>query len=252
MSRSAEIPHQMDEATPLQGARASSFPWRSLLVTVAATVSNTGFGYDVGVVSGVLADLASSLDLDMTQQELFTGGLNFVSAAGALLVAGDLLDRLGRRSSLLVGSLLLIVGGVTTAASRSLVSLLIGRSLQGLGCGSVWVTSAVYVAETSPPKWRGFLVSLCDVSIAAGTLLGYLVDGLVQASIVSADARWWQTRRSKRDACGTHAPHACASSQPMRGHVHCTVGGRPSRCRPRSRSSISAATLYCQRHRAGS
>ena len=70
---------------------------RVFLAASLAAVNNLAFGYDVGVVSGSLADMAASLQLSTFEQEAATSGLNFVAGLGALLLAGNLLDRLGRR-----------------------------------------------------------------------------------------------------------------------------------------------------------
>ena len=43
-------------------------------VTAAATFCNVAFGFDIGVVSGSLADLAASLNLTTFEQEAATSG----------------------------------------------------------------------------------------------------------------------------------------------------------------------------------
>ena len=67
------------------------------LVASLAAINNLAFGYDVGVVSGSLRDMATSLNLSTIEQEAATSGLNFVAGAGALLMSGNLLDLLGRK-----------------------------------------------------------------------------------------------------------------------------------------------------------
>ena len=62
------------------------FPYRVLLIASISSLNNVAFGYDVGVVSGSLTDMACSLRLSTFEQEVATSGLNFVSGLGALLV----------------------------------------------------------------------------------------------------------------------------------------------------------------------
>ena len=178
------------------------FPWRVLFVSIIASLNNMAFGYDVGVVSGSLLDMAGSLDLSLSEQELATSGLNFVSGIGALAGAGFVMDSLGRRATLMVSSLLLVIGGafVTLANSfgvpglsrraalpraspaepallpSSLGVLLLGRALQGLGSGCAWCACSVYIAELAPKEYRGGLVAVSDIGINVGILIGYAVD----------------------------------------------------------------------------
>ncbi len=148
-------------------------------------------GYDVGVISGSLADMASSLDLSTFEQEASTSGLNFVAGVGALIISGNLLDRVGRRATLLASSLLLLVGTVVVTLAGSFGVLLAGRALQGLGSGCSWCAASVYITEIAPSRWRGALVSISDIGINVGILLGYAADRIVNVLVEGgANVRW--------------------------------------------------------------
>eukprot|EP00729_Bicosta_minor_P012985 gene12985-23265_t len=164
-------------------------------VTTAATFCNVAFGFDIGVVSGSLADLAASLNLTTIEQEAATSGLNFMSGVGAIVVSGTLLDTLGRRKTLLTAAVLLFLGSITVASAYSFAQLLAGRALQGLGSGCSLVACSVYITELAPTQYRGALVSVADVSINFGILLGYALDFAVHShfpssSSSSADLHW--------------------------------------------------------------
>ena len=58
--------------------------WRVVLAASAATLCNVAFGYDVGVVSGSLDDMALTLKLNTLQKEVATSGLNFLAGFGAI------------------------------------------------------------------------------------------------------------------------------------------------------------------------
>ncbi|MCA9947460.1 MAG: MFS transporter, partial [Anaerolineales bacterium] len=66
-----------------------------------------------------------------------------------------------------------------------LFALLIGRLIAGVGVGLASVTVPLYLAELSPPKSRGALVTLNQLAITVGILLAYLV-GLFE----SGDQSW--------------------------------------------------------------
>eukprot|EP00312_Isochrysidales_sp_CCMP1244_P018806 CAMPEP_0202775922 /NCGR_PEP_ID=MMETSP1388-20130828/49479_1 /ASSEMBLY_ACC=CAM_ASM_000864 /TAXON_ID=37098 /ORGANISM="Isochrysis sp, Strain CCMP1244" /LENGTH=185 /DNA_ID=CAMNT_0049445061 /DNA_START=12 /DNA_END=565 /DNA_ORIENTATION=+ len=167
------------------------FPWRVLLVSIIASLNNMAFGYDVGVVSGSLLDMAGSLDLSLSEQELATSGLNFVSGIGALAGAGFVMDSLGRRATLMVSSLLLVIGGAFVTLANSFGVLLLGRALQGLGSGCAWCACSVYIAELAPKEYRGGLVAVSDIGINVGILIGYAVDRSINTALPGApDLRW--------------------------------------------------------------
>lgn len=167
-------------------------PVTALLLAAAAASNNVAFGYDVGVISGSLHDMAMSLGLSTFEQELSTSGLNFVSGFGALLVSGNLLDTLGRRKTLLLSSLLLLLGSAIVTLAPSLPLLLLGRSLQGLGSGCSWVACTVYITEIAPSESRGTLVAIADIAINVGILLGFAIDRVVNLSMAQSDPgiRW--------------------------------------------------------------
>ena len=107
----------------------------------------------VGVISGSLTDMARSLHLSTIEQEMATSGLNFVSGIGAVLVSGNIMDKFGRRPTLLVASLLLLLGSAIVALAPSFAVLLLGRALQGLGSGTGWAACTVYITEVAPADW---------------------------------------------------------------------------------------------------
>mmetsp|Transcript_5061 Transcript_5061/g.16729 ORF Transcript_5061/g.16729 Transcript_5061/m.16729 type:complete len:509 (+) Transcript_5061:98-1624(+) len=174
-------------ATP----KPAPFPWHVMCVSIVASLNNMAFGYDVGVISGSLIDMAASLELSMFAQELTTSGLNFVSGLGALAGAGIFMDAFGRRATLLVSSLLLLAGGSAVTLAQSFFVLLLGRALQGLGSGCAWCACAVYIAEMAPKEWRGGLVAISDISINVGILLGFAIDrAIILALPREPDLRW--------------------------------------------------------------
>ena len=120
---------------------------RVALVAMLATLPSVAFGYDVGVVSGCLKDMAQTLSLSTFEQECATSGLNFLAGIGALLVSGTALDRLGRRVTLLLAAVLLIMGSAAVASSFTFAQVLAGRALQGLGAGCTIVAASVSMSS---------------------------------------------------------------------------------------------------------
>lgn len=104
-------------------------------------------------------------------QEIMVGSLNLVAAFGALL-AGKTADRLGRKPTIAVACVVFIIGAVLMSASHTFSLLLLGRIITGIGVGCAMVIAPVYITELAPPDIRGMLVSLTDICINLGIVLG--------------------------------------------------------------------------------
>eukprot|EP00040_Diaphanoeca_grandis_P030654 m.181717 g.181717 ORF g.181717 m.181717 type:complete len:525 (-) comp32079_c0_seq1:40-1614(-) len=174
-----------------QGEAAKPSLTKVVFACCAATLCNVAFGYDVGVLSGSLADMSTSLDLSTVEKEAATSGLNFVAAFGALVISGNILDRFGRKVTIMCSSMLLLGGAAAVSFAHSFPVLLLGRALQGFGSGCSWCACSVYITELAPTRLRGTLVALADISINLGILLGYGIDFTVyKATGNDHDLRW--------------------------------------------------------------
>ena len=87
--------------------------------------------------------------------------VSLFAIAGMLGSLGSnlLTDWLGRKKALATSDLLLIVGTVTTISAGSADLLIAGRVLTGLAEGLIFSSSAVYIAELTPAKYRGACLS---------------------------------------------------------------------------------------------
>ncbi|KAI5920649.1 general substrate transporter [Camillea tinctor] len=145
---------------------------------IATAIGGMLFGYDTGVISGVLVVLGSDLDgkpLENWEKELITA----LCAAGSLIgaiIAGLTADRFGRKAVIWFASVLFTIGALVQATSYSVVQMCIGRILVGLGVGSASMIIPVYIAEISPAKYRGRMISIDMVFLGTGSLLAYAFD----------------------------------------------------------------------------
>jgi SP family galactose:H+ symporter-like MFS transporter len=149
-------------------------------VYLAAAFAGLGgllFGYDTGVISGAVLFLKNDFTLSTFALELIVSGVLAGAAVGAL-VGGRLADLFGRRRLLIVTAIIFAIGAVLCAAAPSVVDLIVGRVIIGLGIGLASGTVPVYISEISPAKERGWQVSLFQLAITVGILLAYLVDYL--------------------------------------------------------------------------
>ncbi|KAG8355261.1 Myo-inositol transporter 1 [Fusarium venenatum] len=148
------------------------------LCVVATAIGGMLFGYDTGVISGVLVVLGDDLDgrfMSPSEKELITA----LCAAGAFvgaIIAGVTADKYGRKPAIWFASVLFTIGAVVQASSYSLIQMCVGRVLVGLGVGSASMVIPLYIAEIAPAKYRGRMISIDMVFLATGSLLAYAFD----------------------------------------------------------------------------
>jgi MFS transporter, SP family, solute carrier family 2 (myo-inositol transporter), member 13 len=119
----------------IEDTKPGAFVW---MCAAATAIGGMLFGYDTGVISGVLVVIKSDLNnrpLSDTDKELITT----LCAAGAFIgaiVAGVTADKFGRKPATWFASVLFTLGAIVQASSYTIAQMSIGRLLIGLGVGS--------------------------------------------------------------------------------------------------------------------
>ncbi|XP_047310199.1 D-xylose-proton symporter-like 3, chloroplastic [Impatiens glandulifera] len=159
-----------------------TFSWASVIVPfVFPALGGLLFGYDIGATSGATISLQSPelsgitwFNLSAIELGLVVSGSLYGALLGSILVY-PIADFLGRRRELIIASVLYALGSLVTFSAPSLGVLLVGRLLYGLGIGMAMHGAPLYIAETCPSQIRGTLISLKELFIVLGILLGYFV-----------------------------------------------------------------------------
>lgn len=163
---------ETQKLTPPRGPGTYGCSWLVVVAAVAASLSGLMLGYEMGLTSGVLLQLRGLLSLSCREQELLVSSHLF----GALLIClagGPILDRYGRRCSLLLSAALVVGGTVVLVAVTSLVALTLGRVIVGMGTALSGTAACLYIAEISPRERRGLLVTLYELMLVVGVMLGF-------------------------------------------------------------------------------
>jgi MFS transporter, SP family, galactose:H+ symporter len=144
------------------------------LIAAVAALGGLLFGYDTGVISAALLFIRQVMSLSPTLQGVVVA-IALAGAAVGAATAGQLSDRAGRRRVILGAGLMFIAGAVVSAVAQNIIILLIGRFLVGLAIGVASMLTPLYLAEISPARERGAIVSLNQLCITGGILVSYLV-----------------------------------------------------------------------------
>jgi len=155
--------------------RPNAFLLRS---AIAAALGGLLFGFDTAVIAGTTRSLTALYHLTATGLGLTVSSALFGTIPGALF-AGMLGDRFGRRDGLRVMGLLYLISALGCALAPDWYSLVCFRFIGGLGIGGSSVLGPMYIAEISPPIWRGRLVGMFQFNIVFGILMAYLCNYLI-------------------------------------------------------------------------
>lgn len=111
-----------------------------------------------------------------------------VGAFVSSLCVGRLGDIIGRRRTILYGSLVFVVGGALQTFATGMPMMLLGRIIAGLGVGTLSTIVPVYQSEISPPHNRGKLACIEFTGNVSGYAASVWVDYF--CSYVRNDWAW--------------------------------------------------------------
>jgi SP family galactose:H+ symporter-like MFS transporter len=137
-----------------------------------------------GIISGALIFLTPSFHLKIVDQGMVVSIILIGGLVGALF-AGSLADKIGRKRTIALTSSLFIFGAAIISLSNSYEVLLLGRFISGIGVGIISLCAPLYLAEVSPPHFRGSFVSLYQLFLAFGILFSFAIN-----YFFAANAQW--------------------------------------------------------------
>ena len=125
-------------------------------VTVALIVALGGFlmGFDASVISGVVGFIEGQFELSKIELGWSVSSLA-LTATLAMMFAGPVSDRIGRRPVLKIAAILFALSAIASALAPNFSWLVVARMVGGLGVGAALIIAPMYIAEIAPPAIRG-------------------------------------------------------------------------------------------------
>jgi sugar porter (SP) family MFS transporter len=159
-------------------------------VTVAMIVALGGFlmGFDASVISGVIGFIELEFELTKIQLGWSVASLT-LTATLAMMVAGPLSDRIGRRPVLKIAAVLFAISAVASALAPNFLVLVAARMLGGFGVGAALIIAPMYIAEIAPAAIRGRMVSFNQLNIVLGISVAFFTNYLI-LSLGKSDLAW--------------------------------------------------------------
>ncbi|KAJ5691025.1 hypothetical protein N7488_011760 [Penicillium malachiteum] len=128
-----------------------------------ASIGGFLFGYDQGVISGVLvmhnfASRFTTLASDAGLQGWVVSIMTLGAMCGAF-INGPISDRLSRRWSILLANIIFLIGSVIQCSAQNLAMMFVGGFIFGTGIGMLAMVCPLYLSELAPPNIRGALIN---------------------------------------------------------------------------------------------
>ncbi|XP_037573182.1 solute carrier family 2, facilitated glucose transporter member 8-like isoform X2 [Dermacentor silvarum] len=167
---------QMEEDRRALTASDGRSPWRARLVlsVCSACMSGASFGLTLSYSSPALPDIRRRMPFSDSQSDWF-GSLVTLGALFGGLAGGQLVNRLGRKDTIIFSSLGFVIGFLLIEVSPLPNVMFLGRFLTGLSTGITALAVPVFVSEVSPPQIRGVLNTLCTIAVTSGVLMAYVL-----------------------------------------------------------------------------
>jgi SP family arabinose:H+ symporter-like MFS transporter len=161
-------------------------------IRVALIVALGGFlmGFDASVISGVVKFIEPQFNLTKLELGWAVSSLT-LTATIAMMASGPLSDRFGRKVMLMMAAVLYAISAIGSAIAPTFFLLVIARMIGGFGVGASLILAPMYIAEISPPKMRGRMVSFNQLNIVIGISVAFFTNYLI-LQLGQSTATWAQ------------------------------------------------------------
>jgi sugar porter (SP) family MFS transporter len=168
-----------DRSEPSRPGQTGAVPPAGLtgLMVAAALVSAVSgllYGYDTGIISGALLQISRDFDTGNGMEQVIAASILLGAVIGALSCS-FLSERVGRKRTILIVSVVFVVGTLVCSIAPSPWLLVLGRVVLGFAVGGATQTVPMYVAELAPANHRGQLVLAFQLAIGVGIVISTLV-----------------------------------------------------------------------------
>ena len=148
----------------------------AVMLCAVAIVNSITIGYDTSMANGFNI-LPQYLDYFSINTATLSLGVAMPSVGAAVLAlpSGSIVDRIGRKNSIYLGSGIILLGTTLQTAAQNFTTFAIGRFFIGGGCGIGYVAGPAYLIETALPSQRIYLAALLNDFFYVGAIIAAVV-----------------------------------------------------------------------------
>jgi EmrB/QacA subfamily drug resistance transporter len=159
---------------------------RRWLILVSITTGTLMANVDAAAVTVALPTMAREFDVGLDALQWLISGY-FLTITAVLPVSGRLADIVGRKRILNTGLAIFVTASLLVAVAPTFALLIAARVLQGVGASMFMATIMATAVTTFPPEERGRVLGLLTSVVAAGTVVGPGLGGVL------TDAFGWRS-----------------------------------------------------------
>ena len=177
----------------LDGAVAAKHAENTRLIVQISCVATLGgflFGFDSGVINGTVDGLKQAFQSSSAQIGFEVASMLLGCALGAFF-AGRVADYWGRRSVLIISSVLFLVSALGAGAAHSATFFVFARIMGGFAVGAASVIAPAYIAEVAPARYRGRLATVQQIAIISGLFSAFLSNFLLAKAAGASTGVLW-------------------------------------------------------------
>jgi sugar porter (SP) family MFS transporter len=161
-----------------------------ILISCVATIGGFLFGFDSGVINGTVDGLKQAFHSTDAELGFEVASMLLGCALGAFC-AGRLGDLWGRRTVLLISSVMFLLSALGAGFATTSVVFVAARVLGGFAVGAASVMSPAYIAEVASARYRGRLATVQQIAIISGLFCAFLSNYvLARAAGASTGVLW--------------------------------------------------------------
>src|SRR5689334_21314211 len=155
-----------------------SFPQTAQRRTLAvACVATAMLMLDIAVINTAIPNIAKDLHAGLSGVQWVIDAYTLTLAA-AVLTAGSLADRFGRKRSFIAGLTLFTASSLACGLAGSILALDVARAVQGIGAAIMFATALALIGDAFPSaKERAGALAVYGATIGASFAIGPLVGG---------------------------------------------------------------------------
>lgn len=147
---------------------------KSIMLAITVALGGFIFGFDASVISGVVGFVSIEFQLNEWQQGFVVSSPTLGAVIGSLL-AGVSADAFGRKKVLITIAGLYVVSAIASAFAPNFMTLVTARIIGGFAFASL-ILAPMYIAEISPAKLRGKMISINQFNIVIGFSVAYFAN----------------------------------------------------------------------------